>query len=179
MYPNSVRILVPSNRSSNKLFFPDIFSREDADLCGRVYLVPSLLDYCFPDIHSREDVDLRVLFMVVYEIIDQPFATISDFSRLHFSGGIHNGDSFSSCKQAGIPSTRLLIPPYVQHCTSCNTWEIQIWKYPKLWVGFMKCALLTKPQSFGVLLQVCVLHCSNSEMFLHCLLHYVIILCLT
>ncbi|PIN09200.1 mRNA cleavage and polyadenylation factor II complex, subunit PTA1 [Handroanthus impetiginosus] len=30
----------------------------------------------------------------------------------------------------------------------------QVWKYPKLWVGFMKCALLTKPQSFGVLLQL-------------------------
>ncbi|KAK6120262.1 hypothetical protein DH2020_045953 [Rehmannia glutinosa] len=30
----------------------------------------------------------------------------------------------------------------------------QIWKYPKLWVGFMKCALLTKPESFGVLLQL-------------------------
>ncbi|KAG8377028.1 hypothetical protein BUALT_Bualt09G0125500 [Buddleja alternifolia] len=30
----------------------------------------------------------------------------------------------------------------------------QIWKNPKLWVGFMKCALLTKPQSFGVLLQL-------------------------
>ncbi|XP_062095189.1 uncharacterized protein LOC133801071 isoform X2 [Humulus lupulus] len=30
----------------------------------------------------------------------------------------------------------------------------QIWKYPKLWVGFLKCAFLTKPQSFGVLLQL-------------------------
>lgn len=30
----------------------------------------------------------------------------------------------------------------------------QIWKYPKLWVGFLKCALLTKPQSFNVLLQL-------------------------
>ncbi|KAL3327936.1 hypothetical protein AABB24_035555 [Solanum stoloniferum] len=30
----------------------------------------------------------------------------------------------------------------------------QIWKYPKLWVGFVKCALLTRPQSFGVLLQL-------------------------
>ncbi|XP_026414316.1 uncharacterized protein LOC113309995 [Papaver somniferum] len=30
----------------------------------------------------------------------------------------------------------------------------QIWKYPKLWVGFLKCALLTQPQSFGVLLQL-------------------------
>ncbi|KAK3019013.1 hypothetical protein RJ639_003621 [Escallonia herrerae] len=30
----------------------------------------------------------------------------------------------------------------------------QIWKHPKLWVGFLKCALLTKPQSFGVLLQL-------------------------
>ncbi|KAE9447623.1 hypothetical protein C3L33_20463, partial [Rhododendron williamsianum] len=28
-----------------------------------------------------------------------------------------------------------------------------IWKYPKLWVGFLKCAHLTKPQSFSVLLQ--------------------------
>ncbi|KAB2046735.1 hypothetical protein ES319_D01G256300v1 [Gossypium barbadense] len=30
----------------------------------------------------------------------------------------------------------------------------QIWKNPKLWVGFLKCALLTKPQSFSVLLQL-------------------------
>ncbi|WJX49040.1 hypothetical protein P8452_35527 [Trifolium repens] len=30
----------------------------------------------------------------------------------------------------------------------------QIWKYPKLWVGFLKCLQLTKPQSFGVLLQL-------------------------
>ncbi|XP_017247207.1 uncharacterized protein LOC108218671 isoform X2 [Daucus carota subsp. sativus] len=30
----------------------------------------------------------------------------------------------------------------------------QIWKYPKLWVGFLRCALMTKPQSFGVLLQL-------------------------
>ncbi|KAK9124505.1 hypothetical protein Sjap_014107 [Stephania japonica] len=30
----------------------------------------------------------------------------------------------------------------------------QIWKYPKLWVGFLKCSQLTKPQSFGVLLQL-------------------------
>ncbi|XP_031126551.1 uncharacterized protein LOC116028853 isoform X2 [Ipomoea triloba] len=30
----------------------------------------------------------------------------------------------------------------------------QIWKYPKLWVGFVKCAQLTKPQSFSVLLQL-------------------------
>uniref|UniRef100_A0A2N9I6K7 Symplekin n=1 Tax=Fagus sylvatica TaxID=28930 RepID=A0A2N9I6K7_FAGSY len=30
----------------------------------------------------------------------------------------------------------------------------EIWKYPKLWVGFLKCALLTKPQSFGVLLKL-------------------------
>ncbi|KAJ4971323.1 hypothetical protein NE237_004422 [Protea cynaroides] len=30
----------------------------------------------------------------------------------------------------------------------------QIWKYPKLWVGFLKCSALTKPQSFNVLLQL-------------------------
>ncbi|CAH9061330.1 unnamed protein product [Cuscuta europaea] len=30
----------------------------------------------------------------------------------------------------------------------------QIWKYPKLWVGFVKCAQLTKPHSFSVLLQL-------------------------
>lgn len=30
----------------------------------------------------------------------------------------------------------------------------QIWKYPKLWVGFLKCAQLTQPQSFNVLLQL-------------------------
>ncbi|KAL9230700.1 hypothetical protein vseg_006017 [Gypsophila vaccaria] len=30
----------------------------------------------------------------------------------------------------------------------------QIWKNPKLWVGFLKCAQLTQPHSFGVLLQL-------------------------
>ncbi|XP_020578838.1 uncharacterized protein LOC110023662 isoform X2 [Phalaenopsis equestris] len=30
----------------------------------------------------------------------------------------------------------------------------QIWKYPKLWVGFLKFAVQTKPQSFNVLLQL-------------------------
>ncbi|KAK6943128.1 Symplekin/Pta1, N-terminal [Dillenia turbinata] len=30
----------------------------------------------------------------------------------------------------------------------------QIWKYPKLWVGFLKCAQLTLPQSFSVWLQL-------------------------
>ncbi|XP_078445318.1 HEAT repeat-containing protein isoform X2 [Wolffia australiana] len=30
----------------------------------------------------------------------------------------------------------------------------QIWKSPKLWVGFLKCAVQTMPQSFGVLLQL-------------------------
>lgn len=37
---------------------------------------------------------------------------------------------------------------------SCYCLHIQIWKYPKLWVGFLKCAIQTKPQSFSVLLQV-------------------------
>ncbi|WOL01913.1 hypothetical protein Cni_G10632 [Canna indica] len=30
----------------------------------------------------------------------------------------------------------------------------QIWKYPKLWVGFLKCAIQLKPQSFPILLQL-------------------------
>ncbi|GAB2262628.1 hypothetical protein Droror1_Dr00003625 [Drosera rotundifolia] len=30
----------------------------------------------------------------------------------------------------------------------------QIWKYPKLWVGFLRCALLTQPNSFEVLLKL-------------------------
>ncbi|XP_010490570.1 PREDICTED: uncharacterized protein LOC104768323 isoform X2 [Camelina sativa] len=30
----------------------------------------------------------------------------------------------------------------------------QIWKYPKLWVGFLKCAQTTQPQSYKVLLQL-------------------------
>ncbi|KAI3939281.1 hypothetical protein MKW92_051353 [Papaver armeniacum] len=39
----------------------------------------------------------------------------------------------------------------------------QIWKYPKLWVGFLKCALLTQPQSFGVLLQCIEQNCCFSK----------------
>lgn len=30
----------------------------------------------------------------------------------------------------------------------------QIWRFPKLWVGFVKCVIQTVPQSFGVLLQL-------------------------
>ncbi|KAL9253833.1 Symplekin-like protein [Drosera capensis] len=30
----------------------------------------------------------------------------------------------------------------------------QIWKYPKLWVGFLRCALFTQPNSFEVLLKL-------------------------
>lgn len=30
----------------------------------------------------------------------------------------------------------------------------QIWKMPKLWVGFLKCVSQTQPHSFGVLLQL-------------------------
>ncbi|ONK62505.1 uncharacterized protein A4U43_C07F4630 [Asparagus officinalis] len=30
----------------------------------------------------------------------------------------------------------------------------QIWRYPKLWVGFLRCAIQTTPQSFSVLLQL-------------------------
>ncbi|OEL15347.1 Symplekin [Dichanthelium oligosanthes] len=37
-----------------------------------------------------------------------------------------------------------------------------IWKYPKLWVGFLKCAILTKPQSYGVLLQLPAPQLENS-----------------
>ena len=30
----------------------------------------------------------------------------------------------------------------------------QVWKYPKVWQGFIKCCQMTKPQSFPVLLQL-------------------------
>ncbi|XP_057458504.1 uncharacterized protein LOC130749200 isoform X2 [Lotus japonicus] len=38
----------------------------------------------------------------------------------------------------------------------------QIWKYPKLWVGFLKCVQLTKPQSLGVLLQLPIAQLENA-----------------
>ena len=31
---------------------------------------------------------------------------------------------------------------------------VQVWKYPKVWEGFVKCCQRTKPQSFSVLLQL-------------------------
>lgn len=30
----------------------------------------------------------------------------------------------------------------------------QVWKYPKVWEGFVKCCQRTKPQSYSVLLQL-------------------------
>lgn len=30
----------------------------------------------------------------------------------------------------------------------------QVWKYPKVWEGFIKCCQRTKPQSFQVILQL-------------------------
>lgn len=32
--------------------------------------------------------------------------------------------------------------------------EFQVWKMPKLWVGFLKCVSQTQPHSYRVLLQV-------------------------
>ena len=46
----------------------------------------------------------------------------------------------SGCLQA--PSR--LLPP-------C---PVQVWKYPKVWEGFIKCCQRTKPQSFQVILQL-------------------------
>lgn len=31
---------------------------------------------------------------------------------------------------------------------------VQVWKYPKVWEGFIKCCQRTKPQSFQVILQL-------------------------
>ncbi|VYS65520.1 unnamed protein product [Arabidopsis thaliana] len=38
----------------------------------------------------------------------------------------------------------------------------QIWKYPKLWVGFLKCTQTTQPQSYKVLLQLPPLQLGNA-----------------
>lgn len=32
--------------------------------------------------------------------------------------------------------------------------SLQVWKYPKVWEGFVKCCQRTKPQSYSVLLQL-------------------------
>lgn len=38
---------------------------------------------------------------------------------------------------------------------SCPPWTLlQVWKYPKVWEGFVKCCQRTKPQSYSVLLQL-------------------------
>lgn len=34
------------------------------------------------------------------------------------------------------------------------TRPVQVWKYPKVWEGFIKCCQRTKPQSFQVILQL-------------------------
>lgn len=38
-----------------------------------------------------------------------------------------------------------------QHLPPCL---VQVWKYPKVWEGFIKCCQRTKPQSFQVILQL-------------------------
>ena len=38
---------------------------------------------------------------------------------------------------------------------------VQVWKYPKVWEGFVKCCQRTKPQSFSVLLQLPPLQLSS------------------
>lgn len=41
------------------------------------------------------------------------------------------------------------MPPYAR-----PSLPIQVWKYPKVWEGFIKCCQRTKPQSFQVILQL-------------------------
>lgn len=37
---------------------------------------------------------------------------------------------------------------------SVVVFSLQVWKYPKVWEGFVKCCQRTKPQSYSVLLQL-------------------------
>lgn len=37
---------------------------------------------------------------------------------------------------------------------SVIVFSLQVWKYPKVWEGFVKCCQRTKPQSYSVLLQL-------------------------
>lgn len=57
-------------------------------------------------------------------------------------------------KQVNILLLSVFVIYSILECTCISNELLQIWKYPKLWVGFLKCVQLTKPQSFGILLQV-------------------------
>ncbi|GCC40366.1 hypothetical protein chiPu_0024258, partial [Chiloscyllium punctatum] len=41
-----------------------------------------------------------------------------------------------------------------EEALQCSGSSKQVWKYPKVWEGFIKCCQRTKPQSFQVLLQL-------------------------
>ncbi|KAG6525564.1 hypothetical protein ZIOFF_015526 [Zingiber officinale] len=45
---------------------------------------------------------------------------------------------------------------------ACLSHDLLIWKMPKLWVGFLKCAAQTQPRSFDVLLQLPSLHLESA-----------------
>ncbi|MEE6528725.1 hypothetical protein FKM82_017228, partial [Ascaphus truei] len=49
---------------------------------------------------------------------------------------------------------RSLSPLPVSRSVSLFSNLPQVWKYPKVWEGFIKCCQRTKPQSFSVLLQL-------------------------
>lgn len=51
----------------------------------------------------------------------------------------------------------LWVSPGLRPLDQILTWSlvlVQVWKYPKVWEGFVKCCQRTKPQSYSVLLQL-------------------------
>ncbi|NXJ72784.1 SYMPK protein, partial [Rostratula benghalensis] len=65
----------------------------------------------------------------------------------------------SGCPSGCVPirlSVPLLVPlsAFVSPCVSPCVSVHPVWKYPKVWEGFIKCCQRTKPQSFQVVLQL-------------------------
>ncbi|XP_054150659.1 symplekin-like, partial [Melozone crissalis] len=68
--------------------------------------------------------------------------------------GRGSSSAASAPSRRGVPGD----PQVSQVCPRCpcslSGVSVQVWKYPKVWEGFIKCCQRTKPQSFQVVLQL-------------------------
>lgn len=112
---------------------------------------------------------------------------IHEFMPCSFSGWFCHGNTFQTCKETGMDTSVRIRHLCVSYSLSCVLFQVyksvviirviwrqlifyiwlQVWRMPKLWVGFLKCASQTQPHSFHVLLQVSHLFMWRTSLAFH------------
>ncbi|KAA3464831.1 Symplekin [Gossypium australe] len=140
----------------------DIYEKVAGIIClEKQILVDALLGFMLGTLFP---ITFCLVLLLFPHLVNLPLDKLQAALTRLLQGSAHSGPVLTPAEVLiaihGIDPERDGIPlkKVTDACNACfeqrHIFTQQIWKYPKLWVGFLKCALLTKPQSFSVLLQL-------------------------